>query len=263
MNSSAAYTLITGGSEGIGFELARQFVEHGHNVILVAREQIALTEAKNSLAKPGIDIITIISDLFNPNAPFELLDTLGKRGVTVDILVNNAGQGEYGLFANTDIRRELEIIQLNIAAPTILTKLFLKGMLEKGYGRILNVASIAGKIPGPWQSVYHGTKAYMHSFSEALRSELENTGITVTSLLPGATDTKFFEKAGMEASKIVQEKDKLADPADVAKDGYAALMRGDDKVISGFKNQLSVAISNLMPEATATNNMKQKLEPAK
>jgi hypothetical protein len=124
----------------------------------------------------------------------------------------------------------------------------------------LNLASIAGKMPGPLQSVYHGTKAFIHSWTEAIRSELKDSGITVTSLLPGATDTDFFNKAEMQESKIVQE-EKLADPADVAKDGYEALMSGDDMVISGMKNKMQVGMSDLMPDSMVADKMKKQQEP--
>jgi hypothetical protein len=125
----------------------------------------------------------------------------------------------------------------------------------------LNLASIASKLPGPLQSVYHATKAFILSFSEALRSELSETNITVTALLPGVTDTDFFRKAGMLDSKAVQDKDAMADPAEVAKDGYEALMAGDDKVISGFKNKAQIAISNMMPDSTVANTLKKQQEP--
>jgi uncharacterized protein len=229
-------------------------------VILVARDQTLLNNAKNELEGDGVEVITISKDLFNPEAPFELYDEIRNKNLQVDILVNNAGQGVYGLFEETDIRRELAIVQLNIASLTVLTKLFLQDMLERGEGRILNVSSIASKSPGPWQSVYHGTKAFVQSFSEALRSEVKDRGIVVSTLLPGATDTDFFNKADMESSKIVQN-NKLSDPADVAKDGYDALMSGDDKVISGFKNKAMVTMSNMMTDSKAADMMKKQQEP--
>lgn len=261
--SNSTYTLITGGSEGIGYELAKQFAEHGHNLVLVARDEIQLGRTQRELEGAGVDVIIIARDLFGTDAPFELYEDIRQRQLTIDILVNNAGQGVYGLFEDTDIRRELAIVQLNIASLLVLTKLFLQDMLDRGNGRILNLSSIASKTPGPWQSVYHGTKAFVQSFTEALRSEVKDKGITVTALLPGATDTDFFNKADMESSKAVQDKDKLADPAKVAKDGYEALMNGDDKVISGFKNKLTVGMSNMMPDSTAADMMKKQQEPVK
>lgn len=255
------YTLITGGTQGIGYELAKIFAANGHNLILVARDEAELKAAAEDLGRDGAKAITIVKDLFEPDAAFELHKEIQAKKFKVDILVNNAGQGEYGLFADTDIHRELSIVQLNISSLLVLTKLFLKDMLQAGEGKILNVSSIASKSPGPWQSVYHGTKAFVQSFTEALRNEVKDQNITVTALLPGATDTDFFNKAGMEDSKAVQDKDKLSDPADVAKDGYDALMRGDDKVISGFKNKVNVAMGNLMPDSNAADMMKRKQEP--
>ncbi len=262
MKPGKTYTLITGGTEGIGLELAKQFAEHGHNLVLVARDEQQLSNAKSALDFAGLNVITIAKDLFGEEAAFELHKEVRAHGLTIDILVNNAGQGVYGLFEETDIRRELAIIQLNIASLVVLTKLFLQDMLERGEGKIMNVSSIASKTPGPWQSVYHGTKAFVQSFSEAVRSEVKDKGIVITTLLPGATDTDFFNKADMQESKVVQDKEKLADPAKVAKDGYEALMSGDDKVISGFKNKASVAMSNMIPDRKAADMMKKQQEPA-
>lgn len=135
-------------------------------------------------------------------------------------------------------------------------------MIMRNEGKILNLASIASKTPGPWQSVYHGTKAFVYSFSEAIRYELKDNNITVTALLPGATDTDFFNKADMQESTIVQDKSSLSDPADVAKDGYEALMAGKDKVISGFKNKAMIGMSNLMPDTAVAAMMDIQQKPA-
>jgi short-subunit dehydrogenase len=261
MKTDTRYTLITGGSTGIGYELAKVFAEEAHDLILVARTATDLEKVKTELEGSGVDVITITKDLFEPNAAFELYDEIRAKGLTVNILVNNAGQGEYGLFAETDLRRELAIVQLNIASLITLTKLFLQDMLQRGEGRILNLSSIASKTPGPWQAVYHGTKAFVQSFTEAVRSEVKDHNIIITALLPGATDTDFFHKAGMESSKAVQDKSKLSDPARVARDGYDALMSGDDKVISGLKNKLTVAATNLMTDQKAADTMKKQQEP--
>ncbi len=261
MTKSRSYTLITGGSTGIGFELAKLFAADGYNLILVARNEPDLAAAKNELEASGVDVITIGKDLFDTDAAFQLYDEIKAHNLQVEILVNNAGQGEYGLFADNDIERELAIVQLNISSLLVLTKLFLRDMLARGGGKILNTSSIASKLPGPWQAVYHGTKAFVQSFTEALRSEVKDHNIAVTALLPGATDTDFFNKAGMEDSKIVQDKDKLSDPADVAKDGYEALMNDDDKVISGFKNKAQVAMANMTPESKVADMMKKQQEP--
>jgi uncharacterized protein len=176
-------------------------------------------------------------------------------------LINDAGQGQYGPFVESDIDRQLDIIHLNIESLVALTHYFLKEMVGRKEGKILNLASIAGKTPGPLQAVYHGTKAFVHSFTEAIRSEVKDTGVTVTSLLPGATDTDFFNKADMLEAKNVKEGE-LADPAKVAKDGYEALMRGRDMVVSGLKNKVTVAMSNVLPDEKVADQVKKQQSPA-
>lgn len=261
MNNSST-VLITGGSMGIGYELARCFAENGYQLILVARTQQDLDQAASTLKKDfGVDVKTITKDLFNVEDAFALYSEIAARHIQVDVLVNNAGQGQYGEFKDTDIDRELEIIQLNISSVVVLTKLFLKEMLERGSGKILNVSSVASKLPGPFQSVYHATKAFVQSFTEAVRNEVKDKGVTVTALLPGATDTDFFAKADMLESKIVVDGD-LADPAKVARDGYKALMDNDDKVISGFKNKMEIGLSNIIPESMVADKVHKQQEPA-
>lgn len=255
------YALITGGSSGIGFELAKLFAKDGYNLILVARGREDLVKAAHELTqKYNVRVLPMSKDLFEPSAPFEVYDELRQEGIMIDVLVNDAGQGQYGEFVSTDLNRELKIIQLNIISLVVLTKLFVKEMVARREGKILNLASIAGKVPGPLQSVYHGTKAFVHSFTESIRNELKDTGVTVTSLLPGATDTDFFNKAQMNESKIVQEGD-LADPADVAADGYKALMNNDDMVISGMKNKAQVLLSNITPDEMVAEKMHKQQAP--
>lgn len=256
------HALITGGTNGIGLELARLFAKDGYNLVLVARDQNELERTARELQQEHkVFVYTIAKDLIEHNAPFEIYDEVKNKGILIDVLVNNAGQGEYGEFINTDIQRELDIIQLNIGAYVILTKSFLKDMVTRNEGKILNVGSVAGEMPGPWQSVYHGTKAFIHSWSEGIRNELKDTNVAVTILLPGATDTDFFAKASMEESKIYQE-GSLADPVKVAKDGYDALMKGDDKIISGMKNKAMVGVSHVMPDPMVAETMRKQQEPA-
>ena len=176
------------------------------------------------------------------------------------MLVNDAGQGLYGLFIDTDLRRELDVIYLNVKSLVVLTKLFLKDMVQRGSGKILNLSSIASTTPGPYQSIYHATKAFVRSFTAAIRDEVKDTGVTITALMPGVTDTDFFNKAEMLDAKNVQEGEK-ADPADVAKDGYDALMNGEDKVVSGFKNKVQVAMGNMMPDSTLAAQVHKQQEP--
>jgi short-subunit dehydrogenase len=261
MSTEGKYALITGGSSGIGYELAKLFAKDGYNLIVVSRNQEHLDRVQSELEQQfKIEVQSISKDLSLKESPLEIYNEVKTKGIDVDVLVNDAGQGVFGEFIDTDIDRELEIIQLNIGAYVVLTKCFLKDMVARGAGKILNVGSIAGEMPGPWQSVYHGTKAFINSWSEAIRSEVKDKGVTVTVLLPGATDTDFFSKADMENSKIVQES-KLSDPAKVAQDGFDALMSGDDKIVSGLKNKVQVAIGNFMPDSKVADNMQKQQGP--
>jgi short-subunit dehydrogenase len=262
MSGMEKYALITGATSGIGYELAKLFAKDQYNLVIVARNEKELNNCSNEMKQQyGVNVITIAKDLFKRESPFEVYDEVKARGLQIDVLVNDAGQGQYGEFKDTDINRELDIIQLNIGAYITLTKCFLREMVDRKEGKILNVASIAGKMPGPYQSVYHGTKAFVQSWSEALRSELKDSGVTVTSLLPGATETDFFNKAQMQDSKIMQED--MSDPADVAKDGYDALMAGKDMIVSGMKNKMQVGMANVMPDSMVADKTKKQQEPSK
>lgn len=261
MKNANTYALITGATSGIGYELAKLFAADGYNLVIVARDQGQLDLKAAELQQNGIRVIPIAKDLFDPEQAFALYAELQAQGTAIDVLVNNAGQGVYGEFEETDIDRELDIINLNISSLVVLTKLFLKDMTARNSGKILNTASIASKTPGPWQAVYHGTKAFVLSFTEAIREELRDTNITVTALMPGVTDTDFFNKADMLDSKAVQDKEAMADPADVAKDGYEALMAGKNKVISGLKNKIQVGMGNLMPDSALAHQIYEQQKP--
>lgn len=258
--NNKTYTLITGGTSGIGYELAKIFAANGHNLILVSRDEADLTITRNELLELGVEVLIISKDLFERQSPFDLYNEITESGYDVDILVNNAGQGQYGEFADTNIYRELSIIQLNISSLVVLTKLFLQDMLKKGRGKIMNLSSITSKAPGPLNSVYHGTKAFVQSFTQAIGTEVKDKGITVTALLPGATDTDFFNKADMQQSKVVKE-GKLDDAKKVAQDGYNALMKGERMKVSGFKNKVKVAMSNVLSDKAAARSMKKQQEP--
>lgn len=260
MDDRKHFALITGASSGIGYELAKLFANDRFNLIIVGRDEAKLKRAAVVLEECGVEVITITADLFEPNAAFELYEQIKAKNIQIDVLVNDAGQGVYGKFIDTDLNKELDIIQLNISSLVTLTKLYVCEMVARGSGKILNVASVAGKIPGPYQAVYHGTKAFVHSFTEAVRAEIKDTPVTITSLLPGPTDTDFFRKADMLDSKIVQEGE-LADPADVAKDGYEAMIAGKDMVISGFKNKLQVAMGNVTPDSLLAEQTGKQQEP--
>jgi short-subunit dehydrogenase len=218
--------------------------------------------SKELSAAYGTVCHVIAKDLFEPMAAEELYEETRKNGWTVDILVNDAGQGVYGKFAETDLQDELIIIQLNIASLVVLTKLYLKEMVARNEGKILQLASIVSKISSPLMAVYAGTKAFVYNFTLSLANELKDTNVTITALLPGATDTDFFNKAGAEQMRMVQE-GKLADPADVARDGFDALMRGDSHVVSGMKNKMQSAMSNLMPDDVLAEQMRKMNEEKK
>ncbi|RYF97750.1 MAG: SDR family oxidoreductase [Chitinophagaceae bacterium] len=252
---------MTGATSGIGLELAKLFATDNYNLVIVARDQTHLDDTAAKLKESGVNVISFAKDLFDPEQAFALYADLQSQGVDIDVLVNNAGQGVYGEFEDTDIDRELDIINLNISSLIVLTKLFLKDMVSRNSGKILNTASIASKTPGPWQAVYHGTKAFVLSFTEAIREELRDTEITVTALMPGVTDTDFFNKVDMQDSKAIQDKDAMADPADVAKDGYDALMAGKDKVISGLKNKVQVGMGNLTPDSIVAKQVYEQQKP--
>src|SRR5690606_2400947 len=253
------YSLVTGASKGIGFELAKLLAQHNYNLILVARTQKDLETAAATFRQNDIEVLIYPKDLFDYTMAYEIYSDLKQKGISPEILVNDAGQGVYGKFQDTSIHRELDIISLNIISPLILSKLFIEDRLPKKSGRILNLSSIASKAPGPWHSVYHGTKAFIQSFSEAVREELKDQGITITTLLPGPTATDFFNKADMNESKILENP--LANPAEVAKDGFDAMMQGEDKVISGLKNKLQVWMSNLSTDEMAAHRMGEMQKP--
>ncbi|MDB5207920.1 MAG: family oxidoreductase [Flavisolibacter sp.] len=256
------WALITGASTGIGYELAKLFAQDGYNIIAVARTESDLRKVADELKQQyGVQVEVMPKDLFGENASTELYNEVKAKGIEVEVLINDAGQGVYGLFTETDLEDQVKIIHLNIVSLTRLTYHFLKDMVARNSGKILQLASIASETPGPYQAVYHATKAYVLSFTESLISEVKNTGVTITALQPGATDTDFFNKADMTESKMVQDKSKLSDPADVAKDGHDALMDGDDKIISGFKNKVMIAMTKLMPETMVAEQMKKQQEP--
>jgi short-subunit dehydrogenase len=254
--------LITGATSGIGKEIARLFAKDGYNLILVARTESDLNMAAKELGIEGAGAVTTIAkDLFGETSARELYDEVQAKGLQVDVLVNDAGQGVYGMFVDTPLEDELAIIHLNVVSLVVLTKLFLKDMVKRGSGKILQLASVVSKAPAPLQAVYGGTKGFVYNFTQALINELKDTpGVTMTALLPGATDTDFFHKEGADNMRDVVE-GKLADPADVAKEGYDALMSGGAKVIAGMKNKLNAAMGNLMPDQAIAAQMRHHSEP--
>jgi short-subunit dehydrogenase len=261
MADQQKYALITGGSSGIGRELAKLFAQDHYNLVLVARSQDELAQTASELQQQyGVQVQTIVKDLFEPQAPFEVYDEIKAQGIQIDALVNDAGQGQYGAFTTTDINRELDIIQLNIGAYVTFTKLYLQEMTARKEGKILQVSSLGAEIPGPLQAVYHGTKAFITSFTEAVREEVKDSGVTITILEPGVTDTDFFNKADMERAKLVAEGPK-ADPAKVAQDGYEALLAGKDKVVSGLMNKAQALMGHILPDDVVASMMHKQAEP--
>lgn len=244
--------LITGASAGIGRELAKQFASHGHDLILVARNRDALEALAGTLeGKHGIKATVFVFDLADPEAPQRLFDAVAAEGLQVDILVNNAGFGFAGAFADTDLSRELDMIQVNVTALVHLTKLFMQPMLKRKTGRILNLASTAGFQPGPLFSIYYASKAFVLSFSQAIDEELRNTGVTVTCLCPGPTATEFAERAGLTRTRLFGIPG-VAKAGDVASYGYAATMRGDRLALPGMKNKAMVQLERVLPRALVT-----------
>jgi hypothetical protein len=237
--------LITGASGGIGLALAEIFAREGYDLVLVARSEAKLGAAKQRLESPyGIEVEVFPKDLLVKEAATEIFDALANQGKSIDILVNNAGVGEYGPFADAEWKKQNEMIQLNVTALIHMTKLFLQPMLERKAGKILNVASIAAFNPGPSMAVYHATKAAVLFFSEALTSELKGSGVTVTTLCPGPTETGFVAAASMESSTLFQNL-KVATAEEVAACGYKALMKGKPVVVHGFMNKLLVFSTRL------------------
>jgi uncharacterized protein len=252
--------LITGASSGIGLELARIFAANRHDVVLVARSEDKLRDLARECEQNGSRAHVVAADLAKPGGAKVVRDAVAVLGIQIDVLVNNAGFGVYGRFAGTALERELESIQVNVVALTELTKRFLPAMIARGSGRILNVASTAGFLPGPLMAVYYATKAYVISFSEAIANELEGTGVTVTVLCPGPTATGFQAAANLESSRIVSLLRK-ATSRSVAEAGYDAVMGGKVVSVPGLSNKISALAPRLFPRAVIRKVVRAIQEP--
>ncbi len=245
---SVETVLVTGASSGIGLELARCFAVDGCRLVLVARRGAALEALATELRKTyKIQAQVITSDLAHAEAPPRLLAHLQSAGLKVDVLVNNAGFGAQGRFAELPLRRQLDMLQVNITALTHLTGLLLPGMIERRRGGILNVASTAAFQPGPGMAVYYATKAYVLSFTEALAEEVAGTGVTVTAVCPGPTATEFGTAANMRTRGFVKKVSMSAGA--VARQGHAAYRRGKVVVINGFGNAVPAFMVRFLPRA--------------
>ncbi len=251
--------LITGASGGIGYELALLFARDRYDCVLVARSHDKLTALAARLESEfRVKTLVLAKDLAKPSAVDEIYEEVTAASLNVDVLVNNAGFTVYGRFVETDSQTEHEMLQVNVIALTALTKLFLKGMVDRRYGRILNLASTAAFVPGPLMAVYYASKAYVLSFSEALANELNGTGVTVTALAPGSTRTGFQERGKMENARLIRGS--LADAASVALAGYRGLMAGKSVVIPGLGNTLLTVVVRFSPRQVVTRVSRRLLE---
>jgi uncharacterized protein len=242
--------LITGASAGIGLELARKFAAGKSDLVLVARRRERLEELAAELRKrDAVEARVVAADLGRADAPEEIAEGLAREGVSVDVLVNNAGFGALGAVAELDLKRQMGIVQVNVAALTHLTRLLLPGMIERRRGGILNVASTAGFQAGPFMAVYYASKAYVISFSEALASELAGSGVTVTCLCPGPTTTEFAEIARMGDAPMFKLLPMTAEQ--VARIGYRAFRRGKRLVVPGWLNYLGSMGVRFVPRSVA------------
>lgn len=257
MNKTA---LITGASSGIGKALAQEFARNDYNLVIIAEKAGELTGTRQELEeKFHVEITDIPMDLTYEQSVQEIYEHLQDRNIQIDVLVNNAGVGQREKFHETDISKDIKIIRLNIEALVRLTKLFVKDMVSRGEGKILNLGSIAGFQPGPLLAVYHASKAFIVSFSEAISNELEGTGVTVTALCPGPTDTNFFSRADMENTRILEE-GTVMEPEEVARAGYEAMMDGETIIIPGMKNKALTFTRRLIPKSMQANMNKKNYE---
>ena len=251
--------LITGASGGIGYELALLLARDGFDCILVARSRDKLDELAARLESEfRVKTLVVARDLSKPTAVDEIYEEVSAASMSIDVLVNNAGFPVYGRFVDTDWQAELDMLQVNVVALTALTKLFVRGMVERRNGRILNLASTAAFVPGPLMAVYYASKAYVLSFSQALANELQGTGVTVTALAPGPTRTGFQKRGVMEDSRLVRGQ--IADAKSVAAAGYRGTMRGKTIVIPGFSNKLIPWVARVSPRGAVTRVVRRMQE---
>jgi short-subunit dehydrogenase len=255
-DQGSSFALVTGASSGIGFELARCFAQDGYPLIIAARHEEGLNRAAEALRMEGAPRVESVPvDLSKPDGPPKLFQAVHKLGLDLEFLVNNAGVGVFGDFArDTDLHDELSMIQLNLVSVVHLTKLFVRPMVERGSGKILITSSVTSEAMSPNLTVYSATKAFGHTFAEALGSELKDTGVTVTALLPDATETAFFKRAGAADTAIGQSK--KADPAEIAAAGYQAMMDGANHVVAPTQSKLTAALARVLPDRFVADKAK-------
>ena len=248
--------VVTGASSGIGYELARLAAESGYDLIVVADDN-GIVEAAQAFRALGVQAEPLQVDLSTTEGVDELVAKIAGR--PLDVLIANAGVGLGHAFLDQDWADARFVIDTNVTGTAYLLHEAVPAMRDRGQGKILITGSIAGLMPGSFQAVYNGTKAFLDSFSWALRNELKDTGVTVTCLMPGATDTEFFERADMLDTKVGQAK--KADPADVAKTGFDAMMRGEGDVVHGLKNKIQAAVASIMPQSQLAEEHRKMAEP--
>lgn len=245
---AAETVLITGASSGIGWELAKLFASDSSNLVLVARREDKLEELADMLkSEYGVDVFIVPIDLSKKPAPRQIFSKLRKEGIQIDVVVNNAGFGARGSVLELDTGLQMDMIQVNVAALTHLTRLFLPGIVERGRGGILNVGSLAGFQPGPNLAVYYATKAYVLSFTEALSEEITNPNIKITCLAPGPVRTEFGRKSELDDSLLF--KLSLMDVGPVAKAGYEGFRKGKVIVIPGIKQKITPFMGRFIPRS--------------
>lgn len=253
--------VVTGASSGIGYELARQFAQHGYDLVVCA-EDIGIQTAARALEADGVRVYPVQLDLRTFEGVERLYEEIRDTGVPVSAIALNAGVGVNGDFTReTDLREELAMIQLNVVSTVHLAKLVARDMVARGQGKILITSSVAGTMPTPLSAVYGATKAFGLSFAASLRHELKDTGVSVTALLPGPTDTDFFERAGMEDTKAAEKAEKN-DPADVAKQAFDALMADKDRVVAAtsLATKLSGVTARFVPESLKAEQHRKMAE---
>jgi short-subunit dehydrogenase len=263
-NNSTAGTaplgVITGASSGIGFELAREFIRNGFDLIIAA-DSSKINDAASLLAGSGSNVEAVQVDLAKPEGVEKLVEAVKAKGRPVEAIAINAGVGISGDFArDTTLEDNMNVIDLNVRSSVHLAKRILPDMVLRGKGRVLFTSSIAATMPGPFDAVYNASKAFLQSFAQAIRNELQDTGVTVTALMPGATETNFFKRAGMEDTKVgASEKD---DAAEVAKEGFEAMMAGKDHVVAGsLKNTVQATMAHVLPDTTTAAIHRKQAEP--
>jgi uncharacterized protein len=252
--------LVTGASSGIGKELAGQFAENGFD-LLIAAEDSAIESVAGELRTGGADVEAVQVDLSKPDGVEQLYSRVSSLRRPLQAAALNAGVGAGGAFVGeTKLEDELRIIDLNVRSTVHLAKLVLSDMVDRDEGRVLFTSSIASTMPGAFQAVYNASKSFVQSFALALRNELKDTNVTITSLMPGPTDTEFFERADMLDTKVGSEQ--KDDPAEVARDGFEAMMAGEERVVSAsLKTKLQARASRIMPDSAKAQMHRQMAEP--